>query len=182
MKRFILTGAPGAGKTAILRQLEVDGFGVVEEAATDVIALEQAKGVNEPWTWPSFLDAVVDLQRQRLIQADLRSDTIQFHDRSVLCTAALAAYLGFQTTPALAQELDRIRRENIYERKVFFIRGLGFIAPTAARRISFEEAQRFERIHEGIYTQSGFEIASIEPGDLQERAAAIKRAVAAMVR
>ena len=29
MRRFILTGAPGAGKTAILRALEVLGFGVV---------------------------------------------------------------------------------------------------------------------------------------------------------
>ena len=34
MKRFIITGAPGAGKTAIIRQLELDNFGVVEEAAT----------------------------------------------------------------------------------------------------------------------------------------------------
>ena len=42
MKRYILTGAPGSGKTAILRQLEREGFGVVDEAATDVIALEQA--------------------------------------------------------------------------------------------------------------------------------------------
>jgi predicted ATPase len=38
MKRFILTGAPGAGKTAIVHQLEIDGFGLVDEAATDVIA------------------------------------------------------------------------------------------------------------------------------------------------
>ncbi|HEY6490385.1 MAG: AAA family ATPase [Terracidiphilus sp.] len=37
MKRFILTGMPGSGKTALLRQLELEGFGVVEEAATDVI-------------------------------------------------------------------------------------------------------------------------------------------------
>ena len=29
MRRFIITGAPGAGKTAILRQLELDGFRVV---------------------------------------------------------------------------------------------------------------------------------------------------------
>ena len=42
--KFILTGAPGAGKTALVRQLERDGFAMVEEAATDVIALEQAKG------------------------------------------------------------------------------------------------------------------------------------------
>ena len=43
MKKFILTGAPGAGKTAVVRQLELDGFSVVEEAATDIIALEQAR-------------------------------------------------------------------------------------------------------------------------------------------
>lgn len=62
MGRFILTGAPGAGKTAVVRQLEIDGFAVVEEAATDVIALEQAKGVAEPWTDAGFTDRIVALR------------------------------------------------------------------------------------------------------------------------
>ena len=48
MRRFIITGAPGAGKTAIIRHLEPDGFGVVEEAATDVIAAAQAQGTVQP--------------------------------------------------------------------------------------------------------------------------------------
>jgi hypothetical protein len=39
MRRYIITGTPGAGKTAIIRQLELDGFSVIEEAATAVIAL-----------------------------------------------------------------------------------------------------------------------------------------------
>ena len=52
MKRFILTGAPGAGKTAVVRQLALDGFSVVEEAATEIIALEHARGVAEPWKHP----------------------------------------------------------------------------------------------------------------------------------
>ncbi|MEU0486543.1 AAA family ATPase [Streptosporangium sp. NPDC006013] len=52
MKRYILTGTPGAGKTAILRWLECDGHTVVEEAATDVIALHQARGEPKPWTKP----------------------------------------------------------------------------------------------------------------------------------
>jgi predicted ATPase len=46
MKRYILTGAPGEGKTAILRHLELDGYGIVEGAATDIIALEQAPSPN----------------------------------------------------------------------------------------------------------------------------------------
>src|SRR5262245_13045297 len=64
MRRFILTGAPGSGKTAIIRQLELEGFSVVEEAATDVIALWQARGVAEPWTHSLFVDAIGAVQRQ----------------------------------------------------------------------------------------------------------------------
>jgi hypothetical protein len=45
MPGYILTGTPGAGKTAILRLLEVNGHAVVEEAATDAIALSN----EEPW-------------------------------------------------------------------------------------------------------------------------------------
>ena len=58
MRRFIITGAPGVGKTAIIRQLELDGFSVVEEAATDVIAAAQAQGTVEPWTHRSFIDVI----------------------------------------------------------------------------------------------------------------------------
>jgi predicted ATPase len=52
MRGFVLTGTPGSGKTAIIRQLELDGFSVVEEAATDIIALEQARGVAERGRMP----------------------------------------------------------------------------------------------------------------------------------
>jgi predicted ATPase len=177
IKRYILTGTPGAGKTAILRQLELDGFGVVEESATDVIALEQARGVAEPWMDVGFVDAIVRLQRLREIRAAVTQDSIQFHDRSVVCTAALAEYLGFAMTPALAEELERIGVEEVFQRKVFFIRGLGFIEPTQARRISLEEALRFERIHEETYARFGFENVFMERGSLQERVDAIRKAV-----
>jgi predicted ATPase len=178
MKRFILTGAPGAGKTAILRQLELDGFCVVEEAATDVIALHQAQGIDEPWTHPSFIDEVVDLQKRRQLRASGEQGGVQFHDRSAVCTAALAAYLGCPVPEALARELERIRAEATFQKRIFFIRNLGFITPTEARRISFKETLRFERIHEETYRDLGFEIVSIEPGHLLGRVAAIKAAIA----
>jgi predicted ATPase len=178
MKRFILTGAPGAGKTAILRQLELDGFSVVEEAATDVIGLQQAQGIDEPWTHPWFIDVVVDLQRRRQLRASSELCGVQFHDRSAVCTAALAAYLGHPVSGALAGELERIRAEAIFQKRIFFIRNLGFITPTEARRISFEETLRFERIHEEAYGDLGFEIVSIKPGRLLDRVAAIKAAIA----
>src|SRR5262250_3360522 len=177
MRRFIITGAPGAGKTAIIRQLELDGFGVVEEAATDVIAAAQARGTIHPWTNPSFIDVVARLQRDRQLRASYQPDEVQFHDRCVVCTAALAVYLGYPFSPFLASELGRIQKEAIYQSRVFFVRNLGFVTPTEARRISFEETLRFEKIHEETYRDFGFELVSIEPRSLAERVGIIKAAI-----
>jgi predicted ATPase len=178
MRRFIITGAPGAGKTAIIRQLELDGFSVVEEAATDVIAAAQAQGTVQPWRHPSFIDLIANLQRDRLIRASYQPDEVQFHDRCAVCTAALAVYLGHPVSPLLATELERVKKEAIYENRVFFIRNLGFVTPTQARRITFEETVRFEKIHEHTYRDFGFELVSIEPGSLVERVGIIKAAIA----
>ena len=177
MKRYILTGTPGSGKTAILRQLEVDGFSVVEEAATDVIALWQARGIDEAWKDVAFIDAIAGLQRQRQLGAAGEAAAMQFHDRSVVCTAALARYLGFPVTEVLSRELERISADGIFERRVFFVRNLGYVAPTQARRISYEDALRFERIHEETYREFEFEIVFVEPGSVGERVAAILGAI-----
>jgi predicted ATPase len=122
MKRFVLTGAPGAGKTALLRQLERDGFGVVEEAATDVIALEQACGVAEPWTKYSFVDLVIDLQKRRQQRAQDAPDDIQFHDRSAVCTAALAVFLGYSASEALTDDCSASSATG-FSRSAYFLLG-----------------------------------------------------------
>ena len=161
----------------IIRQLELDGFSVVEEAATDVIAAAQTRGTAEPWTDPSFIDVIAGLQRQRQIRTSYQPDDVQFHDRSVVCTAALAIYLGYPFSAFLTSELERMKKEGIYEKRVFFICNLGFVTATEARRISFEETLRFERIHEETYRRFGFELVSIQPGNLLERVSVIKAAI-----
>src|SRR6516165_137876 len=177
MRRFILTGTPGSGKTAIIRQLELDGFSVVEEAATDIHALEHARGVAEPWKHPSFIDSIIDLQKRRQLRASHEPDAVQFHDRSAVCTAALAVFLGYPFSDALSGELKRIETEAIFQKRVFFLQNLGFITPTEARRINFEASLRFERVHEEIYSSFGFELVRIASGSVLDRAAAIKRCV-----
>ena len=177
MRRFILTGTPGAGKTAILRRLEAEGFGVVEEAATDVIAREQGRGIAEPWTEPAFIDAIVNLQHWRERLAAAAPVDVQFHDRSAFCTAALATYLGYEASDVLLRELARLAGDTVFEKRVFFISNLGFVAPTEARRISFEEALRFEQIHAETYLACGFDLVTIAAAPLEQRVTDIKRAL-----
>lgn len=173
MQRFILTGAPGAGKTVIIRQLERWGFGVVEEAATDVIALAQARGVAEPHTDPAFTAEICALQRQRRLRAATAGDAVQFHDRSAICTLALARHLGHSPPPILLGELRAIEAEGAFERRVLFVDNLGFVTPTAARRISYEAALAFERTHEDTYRALGYALVRIAPGPVDARARAV---------
>lgn len=167
MRRYVLTGTPGAGKTAILRALADRGHTVVEEAATEVIARAQATGEAEPWTRASFIDEVITLQRRRQLAAT--DAAIQIYDRSPLCTHALATYLGHPVSRTLAAELDRITSQAIYHPQVLFIRNLGFCEPTPARRITFEESLTFERLHEQTYRSFGYDLIDIPAADLSRR-------------
>jgi predicted ATPase len=179
MKRYILTGTPGCGKTSIIRSLEVEGYLVVEEAATDIIALRQAQGIAEPHMHPSFIDDIINLQKQRQMRTDLASG-VQFYDRSPLCTYALSVWLGFPISMTLADEMERVAKAQIYQKQVFFIENLGFCEPTAARKISFEDSLKFEKVHEETYRSLGYECVRIAPQELAARVEQIKRYVSAL--
>lgn len=178
MPAYILTGAPGAGKTAVLRLLEVTGYAVVEEAATDVIALGIAIGCREPWQDSSFCDKVLALQLQReaAARAAAASGSV-FFDRSPACTLALSRYLGHAPSAELRRHAGRVLAEGTYSRTVFFIQNLGFVEPTAARRISFEDSLAFERLHERTYLDLGFHLVNVHAGKLVDRVALIEQTI-----
>ena len=176
MPGYILTGSPGAGKTAVLRLLEISRYVVVEEAATDVIALENALGREEPWRDPAFIDKIVTLQRQRQ-NSVLAAGSVVFFDRSPVCTLALSRYLGLATSSPLAREVERVLAEGGYETTVFFIRNQGFVRATAARRISFEESLVFEQLHEQAYRDLGFRLVEVPAGPLPDRVALVRQTV-----
>jgi predicted ATPase len=173
VKRYILTGTPGCGKTSIIRSLEVAGHTVVDEAATDIIALRHAQGIAEPHIHPEFIDDITNLQKLRQIRTPDVSG-IQFHDRSPICTYALSVWLGFPISITLANEIERIDKAQIYQKQIFFIENLGFCEPSAARRITFEDSLRFEKVHEETYTSFGYQCVKVAPRELSARVDQIK--------
>jgi predicted ATPase len=177
---YILTGTPGAGKTAVLRLLETLGYPVVEEAATDVIALHNALGQPEPWHDPAFIDEILALQqrRQAAVMA-AAAGAVVFFDRSPVCTLALNRHLRGPQSPPLAREISQILAAGTYENTAFFIRNLGHVEPTAARRISYQDALAFERIHEQTYRELGFRLVDVPAGPLPGRVALIEGFLAA---
>ncbi len=165
MKRTILTGAPGAGKTTILEVLRARGHAVVEEAATEIIARSALGGVADPWRLSDFTDRICVLQVER---REAKSAPLQFHDRSPVCTLALARFLPQLVSSRLAEEAAKAR--DLYDRRVFLIEPLGFIVNTEARRISYEDTLKFEAVHIAAYEELGFELVRVPPGTPDQRA------------
>ena len=179
MRRYVITGAPGAGKSTILAMLRDRGYAVVDEAATEVIARAHAAGRSDPWLDAGFLDEVAALQRERQQAPVVPGTAVQVFDRSPLCTLALAHYGARPVTPLLADEVDRVVRAGIYRPLVFFVRLLGFITPTAARRITYPQSVLFERFHEQAYRDHGFTLVDVPAGPAGQRADLIARLLAA---
>jgi predicted ATPase len=169
MRRYILTGAPGAGKTVLLRRLEVAGYAVVEEAATDINALSIGRRIAHPYLEPTFIDDILALQLSRQARADAWRDEVVVFDRSPVCTLVLAEFLDREVPPALDAEIERIRRGGAYEPRVLFVEMSDRIVNTDVRRITYEDARRFEAVHEDVYRRLGFELVHVPMGDVEAR-------------
>jgi predicted ATPase len=174
VKRYVLTGAPGSGKTTLLHALRARGHAVVDEAATEVMAGQHALGIKSPWTRPEFVDLIVTRQHAQRVTADSMQAPVQLYDRCPICTLALVRFLEQPVTATLADEVDEVLREQLFEPVVFFVRLLGFIESTVARRISYEQSVAFERVHEEVYREHGFDLVDVPAASVNERVALIE--------
>jgi predicted ATPase len=166
-EKYILTGGPGAGKTSIILAIEFLGEIVVKESAIDIILLDQANGIKEPWTLPDFKERILNLQIQRENQI-LPNVKRAFLDRSPI---DLIAYYIFEkkTVPASVSKAVHELIEKKEYKKVFLIENLGIDIQSNQRIENIETAIKLEKLHEKIYKDLGFVVIKIPPGPLTDR-------------
>ena len=77
--KYVLTGGPSVGKTSILTALELKGYSVVREAATDVINYEQARDNPRPWEhMQQFQEKIAELHLGRLYQCTRLNNRLSY--------------------------------------------------------------------------------------------------------
>ena len=149
---FILTGAPGSGKTAILARLR-DELWCLDEPAREVLAEQRASGGSG--TWDKNPPLFVHLLLQRSIenhQMALGSGQKAMFDRGIPDCVVYAALAGTDPTPSLTA-VDVYR----YNPHVLFLEPWSDIYTTDDERtMSFDETLSFSETLRDVYMRSGY--------------------------
>ena len=170
---YAIVGAPSAGKTSIINELEKSGEIICEESATDVILEEKQKGNNTPWLDPDFEIKVFEKKLERETAALLLADKNQyervFADRGLLDTLVYLETLGKTTTTEYQEILSRIDKTEAFNRytAIFFVEphnAENFTADiTGARHEDTEESLKIGELIKKIYLSTGKTVFFVPP-------------------
>ena len=141
---FVITGAPGSGKTPIVRELMALGFKGVDEPAREVLAQQRAIGGRG--VYDSDRRLFCDLMLSRAIADFDRmggAQTLVFFDRGIPDQIGYAELFGLDTS--MAESAAAVHR---YNDVVFALPSWPEIYVTDSERtMTFESAQAFgERV------------------------------------
>ena len=168
IKKYIVTGAPGTGKTTLINALEKE-YPCLHEVSREVIAGEQAKGGRGmPWR---DVDRFTELVYKASIKKLHQNPQALFTDRSML---DLIAYLNVQGRP-IPSSLEHFPYQDTFHKKVFF-------APTwksiyrkdEQRPQDFDHCVALEESLANTYQEKGFEIIRLPEDTVAKRVSVIQ--------
>ncbi|MBT5022322.1 ATP-binding protein [Candidatus Woesearchaeota archaeon] len=163
IKKYVLTGGPGTGKSSIIEELKKRGECVIPEAAEEYIKLKQAQGVNEPWLEDDFQIQILKIQIDYERKIPLGVSRV-FIDRGLLDGLAYVKMGTWQYKEIKAES------EKIHYAGVFLIDQLGHTKKTEVRRENEDEALKIGNKIKQIYVDFGYDLVKIGFGTIEERA------------
>lgn len=164
-QKIIITGAPGTGKTSIIKELKERGFKCYDEVARTVIKEEIDKSEFLPWMDVIGFSKKVIAASQLNINDSMAHST-SFFDRGLPDTVAYLRVSNINHDLGIGDLLPSIN----YCRKVFITPFWADIYTNDnERRESEAQAKKIEEALISTYQDYGFEIVNIEIGSVVAR-------------
>ena len=167
---YVLTGAPGSGKTAILDRLRAE-FRCVDEPAREVLAEQRASGGRGTWDQdPSlFVHLLLERSIEKYETARGSGETVIF-DRGIPDCVVYAIRAGTDPTPSrMAAEALR------YQSHVLFLDPWRAIYATDDERImSYGDTVSFSGSLRDVYGRSGYALVPVPSTEIDDRVAFVR--------
>jgi predicted ATPase len=151
MRKFIITGGPNSGKSAIIHLLSEKGYTVLGETARLII---ETKGL---FPWDDQKVFCQEIQREQLSRERQLSGNIVFLDRSLVDPIAYAEVAGIQVDKTIYKYID----EAAYELDVFFFEMLPYYLTDEHRKETPDQALKVHERLRTVYTRLGFNLVDV---------------------
>jgi len=165
-KAYIITGAPGTGKSTVINALKKSGHACYDEVARGVIAQELWNGKNRlPWVdihgFSELVLAVMLSQKKEVLKNQL-----SFLDRGI---PDIIGYFNHANVVPPKKYLDALSNY-AYQKKVFFTPVWEEIYVTDTERMeTIDEAKRVSESLYDTYNSLGFELIELPKISTKER-------------
>jgi predicted ATPase len=166
MPGVVLTGGPGAGKTALLSELGTRGYAIVDESARAIIAERIARGLSARPELPIFAREILrrDVERYRRLAP---GPEWIFFDRGVLDAIALLQ----EVDPLPMEDLQRLLSAHPFHALVFILPPWESIYTNDAERDqTFAEAVHVHGKLQRWYHSCGYRVHEVPRLSVQQRA------------
>ena len=171
--RVVVTGGPGAGKTALLEALQSRGYAIVADSPRAIIQHRKQRGLSPRPEPHEFARETLRMDVDNYERLDGTSGYI-FFERSVL-----DALCSLDHVAPLGDELNAWLSKYRYCRKVFVPPPWQDIYVTDAERDhTFAHAERVHRIVCDWYGRCGYQVVELPKTSVEERCDFVLRTLA----
>ena len=167
MRRIVITGGPGSGKTTLIRHLARAGYAHVPESGRAIIQAQMdIGGAGLPWAdRQAYASLMFDADLDNY-DAPPQKSQMAFYDRGLV---DVIGYLRVEGMP-VPERYDLAARQRRYHHTVF-------VAPfwpdiyrlDAQRRQSPQVAERTCEMMRDTYRRYGYDIVDVPRGDVASR-------------
>lgn len=171
---FVLTGAPGVGKTSLLKELEKASFKCIPEPARIILAEQRSRQSEAlPEKNPKLF---CELLLQRSIQdyqLHRNSDELVLFDRGVSDNIAYAGGFNLDVAPYVSEA-----KKYPYSKTVLLLPPWEEIYATdSERRMNFRQVCEFHNLICDAYKKLGYDLVEVPRCAIQERADFVKKLI-----
>ena len=165
-QKYIITGAPGTGKTTIINELKKQGYNCAEEISRAIIKEQLTSDCDTlPWKILNvFSERVITLRKAQYINAP--SETPHFFDRGIIDVIAYLIHDGL----AVNNNIIKMVKKFPYNKTVFYtpIWKEIYVNDTE-RKADINSAIKIEQTLLACYKSFGYSLISIPKLPTNER-------------
>lgn len=168
MKRILLIGSPGSGKTTVLSELEKRGYTCFQEVSRKIILEAQKRGIDQLFLKnpDEFNQKLFSGRISQFEACENHEGEFVFIDRGLPDIIAYNNYVNVPTEPKVV----KASAELVYDFVFLFPAWKKIFKNDNERYESFEEAIKIQESLKETYTNHGYEIYEVPIGEIYERA------------